>query len=174
MMSRPGKTLRLLDADLEIPVHGGTMRPGSLAARIKPHAFEPRLIGTDLAFDVLVTEFEPPAHPWAFSLSPVISHSPQSQHPHLRGDRTLQLSSAKLHALCVYSAAEFTFDPNRPLIPQFLDQVAIFLAKHVIWLKTQGLFGSDGRMLHDGSDMSTIMSAIPTSAFLERCSTQSD
>jgi hypothetical protein len=69
-----------------------------------------------------------------------------------------------LHAFCVYSSAEFAFDSHRPLLPQFLDQVAIFLAKHVIWLKTQRLFGPNGVMIHDGIDMSTVMSTVPSDA----------
>jgi hypothetical protein len=156
--------LRLLAVDHAIPVYGGTLYPGPNTQRIKPHPEEPRLHGTDLVFDVLVTEFEAPAHPWAFSLSPPIFQSRRRNHPHLRSDRTLQLPSTELHAFCVYSSAEFTFDPQRSLLPQFLDQVAIFLAKHVIWLKTQRLFTPTGAIIHDGIDMSTVLSTIPADA----------
>jgi len=156
--------LRVLAADHAIAVHGGTLHPGPEANFIKPHPAEPRLAGTGLTFDVLVTEFEAPAHPWAFSLSPAIFQRPQRFHPHLRSDRSLRLLSRELHAFCVYSSAEFAFDSHRPLLPQFLDQVAIFLAKHVIWLKTQRLFGPNGVMIHDGIDMSTVMSTVPSDA----------
>jgi hypothetical protein len=160
--------LRLLAADLPIAVHGGTLRPAPHVRRMKPHAAEPRLINTDLIFDILVAEFQSPAHPWAFSLSPAILQRPGRHHPHLRSDRSLRLPSRELQALCVYSAAEFAFDPNCPSMPPFLDQVAIFLAKHVIWLKTQRLFDQNGVMIHDGIDMSTIMSKIPPDSVWQR------
>ena len=156
--------LRMLAADRAISVHGGSLHPGPEAHLMQPHPAESRLIGTDVVFDVLVTEFEAPAHPWAFSLSPAIFQRPQKFHPHLRSDRSLRLPSRELHAFCVYSSAEFAFDSHRPLLPHFLNLVAIFLAKHVIWLKTQRLFGPNGIMVHDGVDMSTVMSTVPSDA----------
>ena len=152
--------LRILAVDGAIPVHGGTLRP-SARTHLAKHPAEFRLTATDLAFDVLVVEFDAPAHPWAFSLSPSIFQPYPGYHPHLRMDRSLCLPSKELHALCVYSSAEFAFDLSRAIVPQFIDQVAIFLAKHVIWLRTLRLFGMDGVMIHDGIDMSTLMSTLP-------------
>ena len=105
--------LRMLAADRAISVHGGSLHPGPEAHLMQPHPAESRLIGTDVVFDVLVTEFEAPAHPWAFSLSPAIFQRPQKFHPHLRSDRSLRLRSRELHAFCVYSSAEFAFDSHR-------------------------------------------------------------
>lgn len=156
--------LRMLAADEPISVHGGTLLPTPTAGKLKRHPMEHRIIGTGLIFDILVTEFETTPHPWVFSLSPPISQSQQKFHPHLRSDRSLQLRSKELHGLCIYSAAEFSFKPDRHPLPQFLDQVSIFLGKHVIWLKTLQLFNRGGKCIHDGIDMNTFMSTIPADA----------
>ena len=130
--------LRLLACDKAVDVAEGRITPPPEVRSIMPHAAEPRLTGCDIAFDVLVLEFEPPAHPWIFSLSPAISRSQFHNHPHLRTDRILRLPSRTLHGLCMYSAAEFEIDQALPIVPQVLNQAAIFLAKHIVWLKTQG------------------------------------
>lgn len=143
--------LRLLACDQAVDVAAGRITPPPEVRSIMPHAAEPRLTGCDIAFDVLVLEFEPPAHPWIFSLSPAISRSQFHNHPHLRTDRILRLSSRTIHGLCMYSAAEFEIDRALPIVPLMLNQAAIFLAKHIVWLKTQRLFNiATGEMLHDG------------------------
>jgi hypothetical protein len=145
------QVLRLLARDQAVDVAAGRITPSAGVHSTMPHAAESRLAGCDISFDVLALEFEPLAHPWIFSLSPAISRSEFYNHPHLRTDRILRLPSRTVHGLCMYSAAEFTFDRAQPIVPQALSQAAIFLAKHVVWQKTQRLFNiATGEMIHDG------------------------
>ncbi|WP_263367522.1 hypothetical protein [Edaphobacter bradus] len=156
--------LRLLAADRPVDVLAGQVLPTSEASLMKHHPEESRMQKTGISFDVLVVELDPPAHPWVFSLQPAISSSLFPSHPHLRSDRSIALPSRTLNGLCVYSAAEFVYDPLVPRLPQFLGQVSIFLAKHVIWLSTQKLFNATGRVIHDGVDMTTIMRNLPSNS----------
>jgi hypothetical protein len=145
------EAVRLLALDQPVDVSGGRITAPPDANWMMPNPAEPRLVGCNIAFDLLVLEFEPPAHPWVFSLSPAISKLTFPYHPHLRTDRGVHLPSRTINGFCVYSAAEFTFDSALPMIPQFLNQVSVFLAKHVAWCKTQRLFNVvTGEMIHDG------------------------
>jgi hypothetical protein len=156
------EVLRLLAADIPVYVHGGNVIASSDVRGVMPHPAEPRMIDCATIFDLLVLEFEAPAHPWVFSLSPAISSQTFPYHPHLRSDRILKLPSRTLHGLCVYSGAEFDFEESLPVIPQFLNQVSIFLAKHIVWRKTQRLFDTRSHeLLHDGLDTIEVMSDLP-------------
>jgi hypothetical protein len=155
-------TFRVLAADRPVDVLAGTIIPPIEASLMKPHDNEGRLTGCGIAFDVLILEFEPPAQPWIFSLSPQISSGLFPLHPHLRSDRVVRLPSRTLHGLCVYSTAEFLPDPNDELIPQFLNQATIWFAKHVIWTRTRRLYSiPDGQLLHDGVDLRSLMANLP-------------
>jgi len=162
------QVLRSLAADRPIAVDGGRLVPMPESAMMKVQDAESRMSEMSISFDVLVLEFEPPAHPWVFSLSPPIFQRPQRHHPHLRSDRLLELPSRTLHGFCVYSASEFTFESSQPVIPQFLAQVSIFLGKHAVWMRTQRLFGMGRKILHDGIDLSTVASTIPVDACWQR------
>jgi len=155
------KVLRLLAVDQSVDILGGAVYPPPEVGLIKHHPVEQRMQDTDIVFDILVLEFEPPAHPWAFSLNPVISNRLFPLHPHLRSDRSLKLPSRTLNGFCVYSSAEFTYDHTQPQLPQFFAQVSIFLAKHVIWLRSRQLFDARGKMIHDGVDATTLMENLP-------------
>jgi hypothetical protein len=155
------QVLRLLAADRPVDVLAGQILPTPEAEFMKHHQEESRMHNTDVSFDVLVAELHPPAHPWVFSLQPAISNLLFPTHPHLRSDRKIALPSRTLSGLCLYSAAEFVYEPLLPRLPQFLGQVSIFLAKHVIWLNTQRLFGAKGKLIHDGVDMTTLMQNLP-------------
>lgn len=143
--------LRLLASDKAVDIVAGRILASPETGSIMPHAAERRLTDCRVAFDLLVLELEPPAHPWVFSLSPAISRTEFYNHPHLRTDRILRLPSRTVHGFCIYSAAQFRLDRALSIVPQVLNQAAIFLAKHIVWQKTQRLFNmATGEVLHDG------------------------
>jgi hypothetical protein len=149
------KILRLLAHDRPVDVWGGQLIAPPAVARIAPHPGESRMMDCGLSFDLLALEFRPPWHPWVFSLSPPISRDVFPDHPHMRCDRILRLGSKALHGFCMYSAAEFKLEPVEPSVPQALRQAAIFLAKHIVWLKTQRLINREtGQLIHDGIGLS--------------------
>ena len=55
-------------------------------------------------------------------------------------DCSITIANHRLPAMCVYSGAIFQFAPGTDRIVQFLDQVATYLARHAIWLRTRVLF----------------------------------
>lgn len=161
--------LRALAADQAVNIHAGQVTALSETSLMRPHKAEFRLQNCAIAFDVLILDFPAPAHPWAFSISPILSNRKYPLHPHLRTDRILALPSRLLHGMCVYSAAEFYYDPTVPRLPQFLNQVSIYLAKHVIWLKTQRLFNlANGDMIHDGLNRQTLAKSIPGNSIWQK------
>ncbi|MHB1957872.1 MAG: hypothetical protein ACYCO5_02450 [Acidobacteriaceae bacterium] len=161
--------LRALAADSAVDVAAGRITAPWEIQHHKPHDAEFRMKNCSAVFDILVLEFPVPAHPWVFSLSPVISERKFPSHPHLRSDRTLVLPSMELTGMCIYSAAEFQYGLTLPKIPQFLHQVAIYLAKHVIWLKTQRLLNAQtGAMVHDGLDLETLYKNLPVNSIWQK------
>lgn len=161
--------LRALAADQAVDVAAGEVTASFEVHQIARHNAESRMEDCSIVFDVLVLDFPAPTHPWAFSLAPIISNQKCPSHPHLRCDRTLVLPSRTLSGMCIYSAAEFRYDSALPRIPQFLDQVSIYLAKHVIWLKTQRLFNLDTHtIVHNGLDLDTLYKDIPADSFWQK------
>jgi hypothetical protein len=130
---------RALAAERPLDVHGGYVLPPFEAKYLRSDNREVFLTGICSAFDVLILEFSHTPHPWIFSLSPRISSSRFPNHPHLRRDRELMWEDEMLHGLCVYSAAEFDFDPQKERLEQYLAQASLFLANHAIWAKTRAL-----------------------------------
>ena len=161
--------LRALALDQAVDVAAGRITAPPDAQPNLPHEAEFRMQDCAIAFDILVLDFPAPIHPWVFSITPIISKERFPSHPHLRCDRTLVLPWRTLTGLCVYSAAEFKYDTASPRIPQFLDQVSIYLAKHIIWLKTQRLFNLDtGAVVHDGLLLDTLYESIPSDTFWQK------
>jgi hypothetical protein len=101
------------------------------------HWADPWLVKTDLSFQLLALEFEPPEHPRAYSLQPEISHQVHPLHPHLRGDRLIRPKERPIPALCIYSGASFDYSPMWPRMVQFLDQATAYIGRHIIWMKTR-------------------------------------
>lgn len=159
--------VRALVADADVKVDGGHVVALD-NPELRPIRAETRMRETGLSFDVLVLEFDPPSHPWVFSLSPAIRQRPERHHPHLRSDRIVELPSRTVHGFCVYSSAEFKFDESSPAMEQFLAQVSIFLAKHVVWLKTLGVVNAKGEVIHDGLSLETLYSSVPASNLWQR------
>jgi hypothetical protein len=149
---------RSLAYDLNVSIHGGQVLPAAETNQLKTLPWEPRLTDPNVSFDVLVLEFDDGSHPWVFSLSPAIVQRVDRHHPHLRSDRLLELPSRTLSGFCVYSAADFKFDPKSSNLSDFLAQVSIFLAKHVVWLKTLCLVDTSGNVVHDGREHNLISS----------------
>ena len=55
----------------------------------------------------------------------------------------------------MYSAAEFKLERTEPPVPQVLRQSSIFLAKHIVWRKTQKLVNREtGQLVHNGIGLS--------------------
>jgi hypothetical protein len=125
-------------------LHGGAEDSERTAA----HWAKPFLVSMAQKFEVLVLERPEPMHPVAFSLSPEISWYRFPGHPHLRTDIPLQYAGRTLHGLCVYSAADFAYTSNAPRIVQFADQVAAYLARHLVWERTRRLEDFAGHILH--------------------------
>lgn len=94
-------------------------------------AYLARLIKMRVEFEVLVLEFEDGRHRQSFCLKPEISSSLFPTHPHLRRDQTIFLTRP-IDALCPYRSDETQPDS----LTTYLDYVSIFLAKHLIWVRT--------------------------------------
>jgi len=105
-----------------------------------PHPADKFLIGMHTTFKVLVLELPQFEHPCAYLLEPELSPHFLSFHPHTRRDCSITIANHRLPAMCVYSGAIFQFAPGTDRIVQFLDQVATYLARHAIWLRTRVLF----------------------------------
>lgn len=89
---------------------------------------------------VLVLAFKQPKHPRSYLLSPEFSRAFLSYHPHPRTDLEIHVGGRNLTGLCVYSAAEFAFSGQVAQIVEYLDQVTLFIARHLIWLRTRRLY----------------------------------
>ena len=116
--------------------------------RTAAHWAIPFLVSMAQQFEVLVLVRPEPMHPVAFSLRPEISWYRFPGHPHLRFDIPLQYAGRTLHGLCVYSAADFVYSGNAPHIVQFVDQVATYLARHIVWERTRRLEDFAGHILY--------------------------
>jgi hypothetical protein len=107
------------------------------------HPLEKLLTAMQVSFELLLLEFAPPVHPRIYGLKPRISDYVYPAHPHLRRDQRIEHSGVSLPALCVYSAADFKYRKELPILVEFLDQAATFLAKQLIWIRTRRLFAID-------------------------------
>jgi hypothetical protein len=104
-----------------------------------PHPADRFLMKMDMRFKILVLELPQFEHPCAYLLSPELSPQYLSFHPHTRRDCSITIANHRIPALCVYSGAIFQFEPDTDRMVQFLDQVATYLARHAIWLRTRVL-----------------------------------
>lgn len=133
--------LRSVEASQPMSVDAGTLI--SNQPLIAPHPADAYLIGMTIQFQVLALEFGYPEHPRAYLISPRVQEVLPSPHPHIRSDRSIVIDGRQYPALCVYSGAEFSFNPDEDRLVQFLDQTATYLARHLIWLKTRMLVSRD-------------------------------
>ena len=104
------------------------------------HWADPLLVKMDVICRLLILVYPSPAHPRAYLLKPTFHDYYAVVHPHPRYDQRIIWQNKEVPGLCVYSAAEFTFDPNKDRNAQFMDQVTLYVARHLIWLRTRQLF----------------------------------
>ncbi len=93
-----------------------------------------RLVRMDVTFDLLVLEFEANRHRQAYCVRPEISSRTFPTHPHLRRDQII-LTDILVDAICPYRSDETKY----PGLVEYLDFVSIFLAKHLVWVRTLDL-----------------------------------
>jgi hypothetical protein len=106
----------------------------------KPHWADPLLVGMSVRCKLLILMQPAPAHPRAYLLSPAFPEHYSVVHPHPRFDQMIVRNHKKVPGLCIYSAPEFRYDQTRERNSQFLEQATLFVARHLIWLKTRQLF----------------------------------
>jgi SEC-C motif len=131
--------LRALARNQKITVDAGTLQDDHSFSEFSVHALESRIRGMNEVFDIVALEMDGSWHPRTYSLGPEISRRVYPDHPHLRDDLAVHFGARKLDGLCIYSAAEFEYNLSTPRMVQFLGQTAIYLAKHLIWLRTRQL-----------------------------------
>jgi hypothetical protein len=102
-----------------------------------PHRADARLIDMQIRFRVIVLDFDDKEHPRAYARHPEISRAAHPLHPHLRENKPIFVGRRTLDTLCIYSGAAFTYLDGLPRIVQFLDQLAGYLGRHAIWLRTR-------------------------------------
>jgi hypothetical protein len=134
--------LRAFEADRAVTSDQGFLSAAVGFQSFGPHWAEPYLVAMQRRFHVMVLDFPPPHHPFAFSLRPAISNLHFPAHPHLRRDWPLLYGRTNLHALCIYSAPFHSYAADTPRIVQFVDQLSAYLGKHLIWEKTRMLFST--------------------------------
>jgi len=109
------------------------------------HWADPFLVKMAEQCRVLVLSFAEPKHPRSYLITPEFSRAFLSYHPHPRADLELRVGSRNLTGLCVYSAAEFAFSADVERIVEYIDQMTLFVARHLIWLRTRRLYQIIGR-----------------------------
>ena len=100
-----------------------------------------------------------PRHPKAIALYPEISADSYPDHPHLfRQDRRPgRPQSTEPDALCTYRPGSGEWSRATSSMTTYIDFVALFLAKHVVWRRTRAIAG---RGLWLGPDASHHPSAL--------------
>ncbi len=105
----------------------------------KSHWADRFLVSMSVRCRLLILIEPPPAHPRAYLLRSLFPEHYAYTHPHPRFDLQIEWDGRKIPGLCIYSAAEFHYDSQRDRKSQFLEQVTIFTATHLIWLRTRRL-----------------------------------
>lgn len=103
------------------------------------HWADPLLVGMSIRCKLLILVMPAPSHPRAYLLSPLFSEHYATVHPHPRFDQSIVWDGRKVPGLCIYSASEFKYDAARERNSQFLEQVTLYVGRHLIWLKTRRL-----------------------------------
>jgi SEC-C motif len=93
------------------------------------------LVNMETEFNVVVLEYPDGRHPEAYAFKPEISRQRFPFHPHLRDDRSLLWGGRYLQAICTDYAPDLVCSS----LLDFLDYTTIFLAKHLVWMRTRRL-----------------------------------
>jgi hypothetical protein len=131
--SQLGEIVQDLDkhAKVDVDVEGLLRHHDACRVRHTALPYMSRLIKMRTTFQVLVLEFEGKRHRQAYCLEPEISSRIFPSHPHLRRDQ-MALADRPVDAICPYRADE----TRSPDLVTYLDYVSIFLAKHLVWVRT--------------------------------------
>jgi SEC-C motif len=132
--------LHRVDADMPVSISEGTVVGDQSTVAGAPHWADPFLVNMADRCRLLVLSFAFPIHPRVYLLSPEFSSACLSFHPHPRSDLEIVVGGRRLAGLCIYSAAEFTFSGKVDRLVEYLDQASIWVARHLIWLRTRRLF----------------------------------
>lgn len=126
--------LRAIEAGQPLEVCGGRLYVDATGLRRNPA--EDFLIDMAAPCTLLILEFPGTEHHRAYLLDPPMIPR-LSVNPHIRSDRAIKIDGRLHPALCIYSGTLFRYATARPRLEQFLDQAAIYTAKHLIWLRTR-------------------------------------
>ncbi|MFC5864260.1 SEC-C metal-binding domain-containing protein [Acidicapsa dinghuensis] len=107
---------------------------------MKAHWADPLLVNMTVRCRLLILIQPLPAHPRAYLLDPLFAEHYGLVHPHPRYDQLIEYEGKRIPGLCIYSASEFEYDPRRDDISKFLNQLTIYTARHLVWLRTRQLF----------------------------------
>jgi hypothetical protein len=132
--------LETVERDLPFNISEGTMLCKEQAKFAPAHPLARFMVDMTRECKLLILSFAAPIHPRAYLLLPEFSSVFLSNHPHTRGDLAITFRKRKLPALCLYSAAEFKFKSEVERIVEFMDQASVYVARHLIWLRTRKLY----------------------------------
>lgn len=107
-----------------------------------PHAplwYADRLRCMGVTFQVVLVDLGPESHPQVYTVRPEISHLTYPSHPHLRFDKMARIGRKELPSLCTYFTSDGSLPAGETTLARALDFVSIFLAKHMVWLRTATL-----------------------------------
>jgi len=93
----------------------------------------------DVIFQVVLVDFGPDAHPQVYAVRPEISHLTYPSHPRLRFDKMARIGGKELPSLCTYLTSDGSLAADEAALARALDFASIFLAKHMVWLRTAAL-----------------------------------
>jgi hypothetical protein len=148
--------LHEIEAGNQIWIAGGRVRDSLPSGS---HWADPLLVNMAAQCRLLILIQRAPAHPRAYLLRPLFEEHYAIVHPHPRYDQQIEWDGQKTPGLCVYSAPEFRYKPERALIPQYLDQLTLYAARHLVWLRTRQLVS--GTPPRDGIVLRTLMPGEP-------------
>lgn len=126
-----------LKSDRIVNVQAGSLRHVQRGGAINKE--DPNLhylVNMGIEFNVVILEYSDGRHPEAYVLKPEVSRQRFPFHPHLRDDRSLLWGGRYVQALCT----DYAPDLVCASLVDFLDYTAIFLAKHLVWIRTRRLF----------------------------------
>jgi hypothetical protein len=157
-----------MEAERTLWISAGSIRPSESKEQ---HWAYPLLLGMDETCEVMLcTQMD--AMPRAYLLSPRFQphYTYTLIHPHPRADQTILYEGKPLPGLCVFSSAEMTFSEDMNFYTQFLDQLAQYVAKHLIWLRTQRLcrrIGNVTSVLYQPRPGETILEQVPVAHWVQ-------
>ena len=128
--------MRAFEANAAVTIASG--RISADGDGLSSHPIEAFLVDMAEPCTVVVLEFGDDEHPCCYLIDPPMI--PRiSENLHVRKDRSLYIEGRLRPALCVYSGSLFKYSSDEDRFGQFLDQLATYLGKHLIWLRSRSL-----------------------------------